>query len=60
MKPQNAVRLAPDEAFGKNIGNFHRETNTALWEAGECGPFFFFLVWYAFVQDVQKSFLFFV
>ena len=29
----------PCEAFGKDTGNFVRETNTALWGAGETGDF---------------------
>ncbi|MBE6773578.1 MAG: DNA-3-methyladenine glycosylase I [Ruminococcaceae bacterium] len=48
MKPQNAARLSPCEAFGKNTGNFVRETNTALWGVGVCGS----TIIYSFLQAV--------
>jgi hypothetical protein len=34
IEAKNAARLSPCEAFGKDTGNFVRETNTALWGVG--------------------------
>jgi len=41
LKPQNAARLPPCEAFGKNTGNFVRETNTALSDLGVSARYLF-------------------